>query len=292
VDSTTGKVLWERRDFACNHYRGAGSSPILWEDLLILHFDGSDAQYIVALRKDTGETAWRVSRSIDFKDLGPDGKPMIEGDLRKAFSTPHVAMIEGVATLLSQGAKAIYAYEPRTGSEIWRVEERENHSASTRPVFGDGVVYAATGFSQGQVLAIHPGGKGEVIDANAPTNQETTLKILWKSKRGAPKKPSLILHDGLLFGVEDGGVGTCWDAKTGQILWNERLGGDCSASPILADGRVYVPNEQGKVVVFAASREFKKLAENLLGDGFMASPAVTGDALILRSRTHLYRVEE
>ncbi|MCC6231335.1 MAG: PQQ-like beta-propeller repeat protein [Verrucomicrobiales bacterium] len=292
LDADSGQVLWERRDFECNHYRGAGSSPILHGNLLIMNFDGSDHQYVVALDKTTGKTAWQVQRSIDFKDLGPDGKPMTEGDFRKAFSTPHVADIDGVPTLLSQGAKATYAYLPATGEELWRVEERGNHSASTRPVLGLGMVFIPTGFSQGQLLAIRPGKKGEVLDANAETAGSTQLQIAWRSKRSVPKKPSLILHEGLLFGIEDGGVATCWDARTGETLWNERIGGNHSASPLLAAGRIYFFTEEGKGVVVAASREFKRLAENTLGDGFMASPSVTGNALVLRSRTHLYRIED
>src|SRR6185503_11377175 len=118
LDTKTGRVLWERRDFECNHFRGAGSSPILHENLLVMNFDGSDHQFIVALDKQTGRTVWRKERSIDFKDLGPDGKPAAEGDFRKGFSTPHVAMLDGKALLLSQGAKAFYAYEPKTGREL------------------------------------------------------------------------------------------------------------------------------------------------------------------------------
>lgn len=291
LDTSSGKVLWERRDFVCNHYRGAGSSPILHRDLLIMNFDGSDAQFIVALDKNTGKTVWQVNRSIAFKDLAPDGKPTAEGDFRKAFATPHVAMIDGGPTLLSQGAKAIYAYDPSSGKEYWRVEERENHSASTRPLYGDGLVYVTTGFSSGQVLALKPGHNGEVLDANQPASSDTQLKLAWKSKRGAPKKPSLILKEDLLFGIEDGGVATCWNARTGEVLWNERIGGNYSASPLLADDRIYFLSEEGRTTVVAANREFRKLAENSLDDGFMASPAVTGNALILRTRTHLYRIE-
>ena len=88
LDARTGKVLWERRDLECNHFRGAGSSPILFRNLLIMHFDGSDMQYVVALDKSTGKTVWKTPRSIDFKDLGPDGKPNADGDFRKAFATP------------------------------------------------------------------------------------------------------------------------------------------------------------------------------------------------------------
>ncbi len=293
LDTESGRVLWERRDLECNHYRSAGSSPILYENLLLAHFDGSDRQYLVALEKTTGKTVWRVDRSIDFQDLGPDGKPMIEGDLRKAFATPHVADIEGIPTLLSQGAKALYAYRPRTGEEIWRVEERQNHSASTRPVFGLGLVFVPTGFSSGQLLAIRPGKQGEVLDANADTNAPSgrQLQVAWRSKRSIPKKPSLVLHEGLVYAMEDGGVATCFDAKTGATVWNERVGGNYSASPLLADGRLYYFSEEGKTTVLAAGREYRKLAENILGDGFMASPSVHDNALILRSRTHLYRVE-
>jgi outer membrane protein assembly factor BamB len=292
LDTETGAVLWQRRDFVCNHYRGAGSSPILYENLFLLNFDGSDRQFIVALDKRTGETVWQKQRSIDYKDLGPDGLPMTEGDFRKGFATCHVAVLDGIASLLSQGSKALYAYNPLTGDEFWRVEERTNHSGSTRPVVGQGLVFVPSGFAIGQVLAIRPGKPGEVIDANTSPAPGTHLKVVWKTKRGVPKKPSLLLVDDLLYGMEDGGVATCWEAKTGEEVWNERVGGNYSASPLAADGRLYFFSEEGKTTVLPLGREFKKLAENRLGDGFMASPAVAGKALFLRSRTHLYRIEK
>lgn len=292
VDTRTGQKLWERRDFVCNHYRGAGSSPIVYGDLLIMQFDGSDHQFIVALDKRTGKTVWETPRSIDFKDLDPDGKPFSEGDLRKAFATPDVATLDGQPTLLSQGAKALYAYDPLTGQEWWRVEERNNHSASTRVVLGHGLIFAPSGFSSGQLMAIRSGKKGEVIDANAATKPDTQLQVVWMTKRGVPKKPSLALVGDLLFGIEDGGVGTCWEATTGKVVWNERIGGNYSASLLVAENHVYYFSEEGKTTVVAAdTREFKKLGESKLGDGFMASPAVSGKALFLRSRTKLYRIE-
>ncbi len=291
LSTRDGKVLWERRDFECNHYRGAGSSPVLWRDLIFLNFDGSDHQFIVALDQKTGKTVWRRERSIDFKDLGPDGKPDSEGDWRKAFATCQVADLGGVTTLLSQGAKAFYAYAPRTGAELWRVEERTSHSAGTRPVVGHGLVFVPTGWSQGQTLALKPGRGGEVLDANADAPAGSNLGIAWKSKRATPKKPALTLVGDLLFGVEDGGVATCWEAKTGTVVWNERLGGNYSASPLAAEGRLYCFSEEGKTVVLAADRKFQKLAENQLADGFMASPAVTGKALIVRTKSALYRLE-
>jgi len=290
LDTGTGRVLWERRDFVCNHFRGAGSSPILYGNLLFLNFDGSDHQFLVALDKRTGKTVWQKDRSVDYQDLGPDGKPTADGDWRKAFATCQVASLNGHPTLLSQGAKAFYAFEPGTGVELWRVEEKTSHSAGTRPVTGFGLVFFPSGWSQGQVLAIHPGKKGEFLDVNASTAPDTELKLAWRSKRSVPKKPALTLVGDLLFGIEDGGLATCWEAKTGTVVWNERLGGNYSASPLFAEGHLYCFSEEGKTVVIAASREFKKVAESTLPDGFMASPAVSGNALYLRSRTHLYRI--
>jgi outer membrane protein assembly factor BamB len=292
LDTQTGKVLWERRDIECNHFRGAGSSPILYSNMLFLDFDGSDHQFVVALDKETGRTIWQKRRSIDFQDLGPDGQPEQGGDTRKAFATCQVAAFGGPAILLSQGSKALYAYEPDSGIELWRVEERSNYSGATRPVIGHGLVFVPSGFSSGQVLAIRPGKQGEVLDARTPKSPGMQLQVVWKTNRNAPKKPSLLLLGDLLYAIEDNGVVTCWEAMTGTAVWSERLSGHYSASPLAADARIYLFSEEGKTTVLAAGREFKKLAENQLGDGFMASAAVSGEALYLRSRTELYRVEE
>ena len=294
VDTKTGKILWERRDLECNHFRGAGSSPVIFENLMFMNFDGSDHQFIIALDKQTGKTVWRKNRSVDFKDLDANGKPQADGDYRKAFSTPHVAMLDGQAVLISQGAKAAYAYAPRDGRELWRVEERTSHSASSQPVSGHGLVILATGWSKGQLLAIKPGKAGDVLDVNAtdaPADQQ--LQIAWKSKRNVPRKPSMLLVKDLLFAIEDeGGIVACYEAKNGTEIWRERVGGNHSASPVCVGGNIYFFGEDGKTTVIEAGRQFKKLAESKLDDGFMASPAVSGKSLILRTRTHLYRIED
>ena len=281
IDTKTGKVVWERRDLECNHYRGAGSSPIIFRDLLILHFDGSDLQYLVALDKRTGKTVWKTPRSIDFNDLGPDGKPQAEGDMRKAFATPQIITVGGAPLLISMGAKATYAYDPLTGKERWRVEERTNHSASTRPVFGFGLVFLPTGFPKGELLAVRPEGRGDI----------TSTHVAWRLTRGVPNKPSLLLVNDLLFMTTDAGVASAVEARTGEVVWTGRIGGKHSASPVAADGRVYFFSEEGATIVIEAGRTFKVLAENKLGDGFMASPAIAGKAFIVRSHTHLYRIE-
>jgi outer membrane protein assembly factor BamB len=292
LDTATGRVIWQRRDIECTHYRAAGSSPILDGSRLIMNFDGSDHQFLLAVDKETGKTLWRTERSINFKDLGPDGKPEAEGDMRKAFATPHVVELDGVRTLLSQGAKAFYAYEPQSGKELWRIEERTSHSGGTRPVVGQGMVYFPSGWSSGFVMAVKPGKAGESLDAGVAGTSATTLQVAWKSKRNTPKKPALTLLGDQLFGIDDNGVATAWKATTGDVLWNERIGGNYSASPVIADGRIYFFSEEGKAVVAGTGPKFEKLAENELDGGVMASPAIAGSALYVRTKSHLYRIED
>ncbi len=282
IDTKTGKVIWERRDFECNHFRGAGSSPILFGDLLLMHFDGSDHQFVVALDKRTGKTVWRTQRSIDFQDLGPDGKPKADGDFRKGFATPQIVMVEGRPVMVSVGSKAVYGYDPLTGKELWRVIERGSHSGSSRPVAGHGLVFVPMGFDQAQLLAIRPDGQGDVAASH----------IAWRFGKGAPSKPSILLVGDVIYMVNDGGIVGAVEAKTGELVWRGRVDGTYSASPLFANGRIYVFNEDGKTTVLEAGRELKVLAENFLEDGFMSSPAVDGRAFYLRTRTHVYRIEE
>jgi outer membrane protein assembly factor BamB len=282
IDARTMKVVWERRDLLCNHYRGAGSSPILFRNLLLMHYDGSDVQYVVALDKNTGKTVWKTDRSVDFKDLGPDGKPQAEGDFRKAFATPHIVDVNGKPILVSVGSRAAYGYDPLTGRELWRIQEPTTFSSSARPVVGHGLVFYTTGFNNGQLLAVRPDGAGDV----------TSTHVVWRVTRGVPRKPSVVLVGDLLFMVNDSGIVTCVEAKSGEIVWTARINGNFSASPLAAGNRVYLFSEEGKTTVMEAGREFKVLAENFLTGGFMASPAALGKALILRAGPNLYRIEE
>jgi outer membrane protein assembly factor BamB len=282
IDVKTGKVLWERRDLECNHFRGAGSSPIIFRNLLIMHYDGSDVQYVAALDKNSGKTVWRTARSIDFQDLNPDGKPKADGDFRKAFATPHIITVGNEPLLISLGGKAAYAYEPMTGKERWRLEERGSHSASTRPVFGLGMLFYPTGFDSPKLVAVRPDGSGDV----------TQTHVAWRFTRAVPNKPSILLVGDVIYMVNDVGLATAVDAKSGEQIWQSRVGGTFSASPIHAAGRIYLFDEDGKTTVLEAGREFKILAQNQLDNGFMASPAAAGDALYLRTKTDVYRIEE
>jgi outer membrane protein assembly factor BamB len=281
LDTSNGKVLWERRDFVCNHFRGAGSSPIIFNNLLIMHFDGSDFQFVVGLNKENGHTVWKTPRSVDYQDLDRNGKPQADGDFRKAFSTPVIANFGGAPVMLSLGSKAFYTYDPQTGSEIWRAENRNCHSGSATPSWGNGMVYTCMGFAKGELWAIRPGGSGNVTESN----------VVWKAKKNIPNKPSVLLVNDLIFMIDDGGIASCVDARTGEDVWRTRVGGNYSAAPLYAEGRIYLFSEEGKTTVIEAGRQYKVLAESQLGDGFMSSPAAVDGALILRSRTNLYRIE-
>lgn len=282
LDSETGKVLWERRDFVCNHYRGPGSSPLLYKDLLILNFDGSDYQYVAAMDKNTGKTVWKTDRSIEFQDLEPSGKPQREGDMRKGFSTARISRLTGKPELISLGSKCLYGYDPDTGKEIWRLEDRSSHSGSPTPVIGEKYIFACSGLGHEQLRAVKPGGTGVVNDS----------QVAWKVEKNVPGRPSPLLVNGRIYMHDDGGIVTCLDATSGSEIWRGRLKGNYSASPLYADGHIYFFNEDGVATVIEAGADtFKPVAENELDDGFMASAAVAEHALFLRTKSNLYRIE-
>ncbi|HPD17824.1 MAG TPA: PQQ-binding-like beta-propeller repeat protein [Planctomycetota bacterium] len=280
LDTAAFKVLWERTDLPCRHYRGPGASPILFEDLLILSFDGVDVQYLAALDKKTGRTVWKTDRTTEWDDLDADGKPKIEGDFRKSFTTPLVFEAGGVVQMISPGSKACYSYDPRTGKELWHVRHTA-HTSVLRPLFSHGLAIFCTGLGGPQLWAVRPDGRGDV----------SATHVAWKATQGAPRTPSPIIVGDLLYMVEDSGLLTCLEVATGKEVWKERLGGNYAASPIYADGRLYLCSQQGKTTVLKPGRIFEVLATNTLESGFMASPAVAGRALFLRTRTHLYRIE-
>jgi len=146
----------------------------------------------------------------------------------KAFATPVVTEWQGQSILLSSGAKCHYAYDALTGKELWRLEERAQQSASSRPLVWDGKVFFQSGF-KGQILAVKLGGSGVL--------EETQLA--WRVKKSVPSKPSMLQIDGALYMVDDSGIASFVDAKSGETLWTERVGGDFSESPLFADGRIY-----------------------------------------------------
>ena len=280
LNTKTGEVLWKRSDLPCRHYRGPGSSLLLFENLLILTMDGVDIQYLVALDKETGRTVWKTDRTAQWDDLNADGKPKDEGDLRKAYSTPLVATVGGNTQVLSVGAKALYGYDPMSGRELWKIPTPA-FSGAASPVYGQGIAYMITGFGKTELLAIRLDSRADVTDAN----------IAWRTARMVPQTPSPVLVDDLFFMINDAGVVTCLEADSGKQVWRERLEGDFAASLLYADGHVYCFSREGVATVLKAARNYEVVATNVLDSGFMASPAVSGRTLFLRTKESLYRIE-
>jgi outer membrane protein assembly factor BamB len=259
-----GKIVWTAK-FPYQSQHGAGGSPILYGDLLILSGDGPDTAFVVALDKRTGKVKWKTNRRYPHD---------------QAYTTPLVIRAGGRDQLISIGAFRVGAYDPLTGKEIWRASYADGFSNVPRPVFGQGLVYVATGFQQPALIAIRPDGTGDV----------TKTHIAWELRRGAPLTPSPILIGDELFVINDGGILSCLDAKSGTVIWQQRMNGTFSASPIFVDGRVYFSSEQGVTTVLLPGKEFRRAATNQLDGAILASIAVADGSFFIRTDTHLYKI--
>ncbi|MCA9059225.1 MAG: PQQ-binding-like beta-propeller repeat protein [Planctomycetaceae bacterium] len=274
VSRVTGDVVWKNSDLHTDHQNGPGSSPAVWEDKLIVHLDGIDTQSIVAFDRMTGAVAWQTKRSGQM-----DPTP----EFQKAYGTPLVVETNDVPLVISPAANWVYGYDARDGHEVWKASYGKlGFSTVPRPVISGDTVYVATSYMQSRLVAVRFTGEGNVTDSH----------IRWMSDKQIPKKPSLLVSGQRLYFVSDNGIVRCVDAETGEDIWFERLSGDYSASPLLASGRLYFFGQNGTATVLEDSGDFRELAKNQLDDGFMASPAVAGKALFLRTTTHLYRIEE
>ncbi|MDZ4817959.1 MAG: PQQ-binding-like beta-propeller repeat protein, partial [Planctomycetota bacterium] len=260
VDTRTGAVLWKRLDLECDHHRGAASSPIIFENLLILTFDGFDVQFLIALNKETGETVWKVDRNIHPATL--------DGDYKKAYGTPRILKIGEELQLISPSAGATVAYDPRTGKELWRVLSG-GMNAAARPLFGNGMIYATTAAGGWQLFAMRPGGHGDISKSH----------VEWKYAKAVPTRSSPLLNDDRIYMVNDTGIISCVNAKTGKSVWVERVGGNFSSSPIYADGKIYFFNETGTALVLKPADNYELLATNELSEGMMASPVAVDGSL-------------
>jgi len=259
-----GKVLWRNQEHPYTPGHGGGGSPVVSGNLLIYSADGTDRQSVVALDKNTGRTAW----------VKPRGK-------RMAFSTPLAFEHAGRSQVVSTGGDHAAAYNPQTGEELWRITY-DGFSLVPRPVYGHGLVYLTTGFYSPEVLAVRPDGSGDV----------TASHIVWRASRGAPLTPSPLLLGDQLYMVSDRGIASALDAKTGRQLWQARLGGAFSASPVAAAGRIYFTNETGETTVVAPGKTYQQLARSRLEGRTLASPAVLEGVLFIRTDKALYRIEE
>jgi outer membrane protein assembly factor BamB len=262
--TTAGEIVWKTR-LPYDSQHGNGGSPVLYGDLLIINCDGSDTAFVVALDKRTGKVRWKTERRQPWD---------------QAYSTPLVIQVGDRDEVVSVGAYRAAAYDPQSGKEVWRVSYRDGFSNVPRPVYGHGLVYIATGFQEPSLLAVRADGAGDV----------TKSHVVWTLRRAAPLTPSPLLVGDELYVVSDIGIASCLDAKTGEVHWLQRLGGNYSASPIFADGRIYFLSEEGMAIVIAPGKEFRKLAMNQLDGATLASMAVSGGSIFIRTDSDLYRI--
>ena len=272
IDAVSGKIIWKnnQKELWVMHENGPGSSPIIWENLMIFHLDGSDKQSIVALFKDTGEIAWQSKRSGELKE---------NPQLRKSYSTPIITNFNGQPILISCSADWVYGYNPRNGEELWKINYGIlGFSNVARPIVGHGMFYISTCFMKAEIHAY----KYEGLDKP---------KLAWKMIKGAPKMPSPILVDKQLYVMNDGGILTCVDAVSGDVEWRERVGGEFSASPTYANGLLYFSDREGKTTVVKPGSELNIVAENKIdGTAHMASITPYENSFLLRSEEGLYRI--
>ena len=275
VDTKLGKIIWANAEHHVDHQNGPGASPTLWRNNLIINFDGIDTQYVAAIDKRDGKTLWQTKRS---------GKMNEKLEFQKAYCTSAIIDDEERGSqVISPGADWVYSYDPASGKELWKASYGTlGFSTVPLPVFGNGLVFVSTSFIRPRLLAVRYDG----------TEAKDGSLVEWQMDGQLPQKPSMLLIDDELYFVTDKGIGMCLDARTGSENWKERIEGNYSASPLFANGRIYLFSQDGKTVVINASKEFEKVAESTLDGGFMSSPAVAGDALFVRTDTHLYRIEQ
>ncbi len=267
-----GKVIWRNESIDYDPVHGSGGSPALVGSLLIFSCDGARDPFVVALDARTGKERWRTPR------------PPSSERKQFAFSTPLAIQVDGATQVVLPGANHAASYVPENGKEIWRVRYPGGYSVVPRPVFDadSGLVFVSTSYDTPRLLAIRPDGRGDVTDTH----------VAWTLRSAVSHNPSFLLAGRELYVVSDGGVVSCLDAATGRRHWRQRLSGSFSASPVLADGRIYLLAEDGEGIVLAAGKRYRLLSRNPLDERALASYAVGDGALFARTLEHLWRIEK
>lgn len=269
----SGRLIWKTRRFRYDTQNGPGASPVAWNGLLLFNCDGRDKQFAVAIDQATGATVWKTDRS---------GKLHDNPDFQKSYCTPAIIPTKEGDILVSPAADWVYAYEPSSGKELWKVNYGQlGFSCVPKPVYRKGTVYVLTSFMKSRLLA---------IDVE-PTGDLNQTRVRWKSDSNMPQKPSLIVVEDNLYAINDKGILTCLDTETGQTRYRERIGGNFAASPIYAAGHLYLFDTRGRTTVFKPGDKFERVSRNQLDGMFMASPAVVGKSLVLRTDKALYRID-
>ena len=261
-----GNIVWKNDSLGYNPVHGNGGSPVVAGGHVIFSRDGADISEITALDAETGHVAWRTRRDVD---------------VRKTFSfcTPLVLKTDDTTQVVLPGSNVVQSVDPATGDELWRVRYK-GYSVVPRPIYHAGLVFVSTGFNRATLLAIDPTGRGDITESH----------VRWRADSRIPKTPSLVGFDGKVAMVSDDGVASCFDATSGEKLWMQRVGGDYSASPLLSGNRLYLVSEDGVCTVLEVSGEPEEIAVNDLGERTLASPAVVGDDLLIRTAESLVRI--
>jgi outer membrane protein assembly factor BamB len=270
IDTETQKVVWKNL-LPSSHSVGSGSSPVIYDNLFIVPCDGIDQQYVIALNKLTGKQVWKKSRPTLSGD---------DGELHKAFCTPLVVKVGTRDQVIIPGAQWVVGYDPRDGSEIWRVRYGDGFSNVPRPVVGHGIAYICSGYMSPNLLAIKLDGQGDVTDSH----------VKFKVTKQVPAMPSPLLVDDQLYFISDQGVATCINAISGEQIWTKRISGNFSSSPLYAEGKIYFSSQEGKTTIIRPGTKYDEVAANSLDGQLMASMAVYDDSILLRSQSHLYRI--
>ncbi|HWS00897.1 MAG TPA: PQQ-binding-like beta-propeller repeat protein [Prolixibacteraceae bacterium] len=279
IRTSDGTTVWKRDDLKVDHMQGPGSSPILYKDFLIVHYEGTDQQFIVAMDKRTGKTIWRTDRPGEYYDrLQPVGK--------KAYVTPIIICVAGKDLLISNGAAVCNAFDVMTGKEVWRVIQGEDSTISM-PVFEDGIVYFYTSFvtppegeKYAELVAVDPAGEGDITGTN----------VLWRLKSPVLQLLTPLVKDGIIYTVDTRNNLLGIDAKTGTAFYSKKLRNKYNSSPVYAGGRVYFSSVKGETLVLKAGRNPEVLAENILTGEIFATPAIVRNSILIRNETTLYRI--
>lgn len=264
-----GNPVWEKNPGEFHSVHGFCSPPTLYNDLVVVNGDQDapkgQSAFLVALDRDTGAERWRIDRPNKLRSYCP----------------PVVIEAAGRKQLVLTGSKCVASYDPDTGKQHWVIDGPTEQFVSSM-VLHDGVLLMTAGFPVHWVMAIDPSGSGNV----------TRTHVLWSKKDEGGYVPSPVAHAGKLFLVDDKGVASCWDVKTGKRYYNERLGRGHHASAVAADGRVYFTSDDGDTYVLKASDEFEVLAKNPLGERVFASPAFSDGEIFVRGAKHLWCIAE
>jgi outer membrane protein assembly factor BamB len=281
INTANGSIVWKRTDFKCKHVQGPASSPVIYKNLLILHFEGTDVRYIVALDKSNGNLIWRSDRPaepyIPLTEIG-----------RKAYITPLIINVKGRDMLISNGSAVCIAYDPNTGKEIWRVVNGAE-STIAMPISENGVVFwyagymvAGDGTSFTELLAVNPDGTGDITGTN----------VIWKKRDELSRNQCLtpVIKDGLIYTVNTRNIFMCLDANTGEEIWSTHVTSNYDASPIYVNGNIWFFSVKGEALAIKAGRKYEVVAQNQMDSGIWATPAILRNSVILRTQKYLYRI--